>query len=378
MLWAANEVIAGRLTGAEPVSKEEKAAWRAIGKTPFSYQVPDTGVWVDYLYPLGPGAVPIAIAATLAQAVNGWEGEDEESVNTLENVVGATASLLGFFREQSFLDDLLGWVELVGETGEAMQGKGSFDGVMRDLGWWGGSYAPLNAIQRSILREFVTDNVLLDYERSGGAGGSSEELTEKLREGFQEVGLRAWTVFTMGGFKGGGVFPKIDHQGRDVQLSRMGGSWLSWLSPVATTLESTDRLDRAEHDVRFAPPRFRTTFNVPHPNTEVAARGGLPVRLVEPTPKELVKIKRRAGTSYRNEALRYLGSNRWNDATPSMRRVELGRLLRNARDEARRWAENSKTRGFSELHAAIRENEEKQTELWERKKEAERRRQGLR
>ena len=359
-------VVGDRLTGAMPTDPQEAAAWRALGKRPYSFKLPGTGTWVDYRYPLGPFALPMAIGSTFGQIVSGWDGNDE-TMETMEDGVSFASTLIGYLVDETFLGDVLGWSDVA-------LGEMSTDRTMEAFVRWGEGYTPLSALQRSIMREFIDDSVLMDYEASGGRGGSSEGMSEKVGEAVDTLGRRFRDLMLQGGADD--VYARLDHQGRELDLTKTGGSFLSWFAPTRYTAESTDRLDLAEHEVQLRPPRWDHTFDVRHPNRLLERRLDMKVQVVEPTPRERHRLNRRAGQLYREAALRYLDSESWRRNVPAGRRRDLGELLKRARVAARREVLDpvKGPRHYKDLRDAIREAEALQTSLGQRELAKERQR----
>ena len=340
-------VLNDRLTGSEPTDPQEKAAWRALGKRPYSIKLPGTDTWFNYTYPLGPHALPMAIAANTARMVSSWDGEDETRDN-LEATLSFTGAVLGYMTDETFLGNMLEWTDLLKG---ALEGDASPDRTLRTLGRWAESYTPLSALSRSVIREFVDDAVLMDYERSGGLGGTAETLSEKVEEAVDTTALRIFDLLTLGGADD--IYERLDHHGRPLQLTKTGGSWQSWLTPTRYTVESTDRIDVAEHSVGFAPSRWDMTIDVRHPVKSVARNMDLPTMTVEPTPKEKHRLQQDAGKHYRKAAESYVGSREWERSPPGVRRRNLEVLLSTARRRARRDARGRESHRYPELNRDV-------------------------
>ena len=350
--------LGGSITGSQPINQQEAAAWRALRKKPYSIKLPGTDTWFDYRMAFGPFALPVLVVVDAIQHLSAaaFDGKD---FGGAEDLATYAAGMLGFVMDETFVGELFDWADLA-------RGDLSPDRIERLARRQLVSYAPLNAQARALTREFVTDQTLMDYTRSGGAGGVDEGLLEKLVETMSATWTEAKHLYT--GVED--VFPVRDHHGRELKLTNTGGSFWSWLSPMRYTVESTDALDVAEHSVAFRPPYENRNVVVRHPVPGVDLS-----QTIEMTPKEMDWFMKESGKLYRRHAVNFIESPGWRNSHPAKRRHDLKTILSSAREQTRiRMGLARNFHLFPDLHRARAEALERLTAEAHREQADERRR----
>jgi hypothetical protein len=107
-------------TWAAPSGDEEKSAFYASGRQPYSIKVGDR--WVSYSK-LGPIAYPMAMAAALKHYTQ--QDPDRFDKNALEKITSALVGISGFFADQSYVQGLDNLINLPDEgwKGKAARAK---------------------------------------------------------------------------------------------------------------------------------------------------------------------------------------------------------------------------------------------------------------